>query len=402
MRSRIFHLVGILGVGFYTLTAAHAQDETVPIEEELFTIEEELFKSLEESLPAQDEPSGEQDPLFQSPDETEIAPDEPPVEQDPLFESPEEPEPAPDEPSVEQDPLFDAPDEPEPAPSPEDSIPTETETPEEPGESLFDSEESKDETDEKDELTPDLDDLTPDTDDFSPEPEETEPEKEEIEQEEEEAPDEPEMEPEEEAPPAIQIFNIRGVKPGDTVEQLKEVFPEIEITESLNTADCKYEKLPIDNGSSFEAVKDTDEQDYSFSLILVDGVQTVVKGVYFYTSSTLKSDFFKEKIVEKYDIDAIPDEDLLAIRDAFIDYKGITHFVHPKDHYFKILEDQILRLKYNAEVKDPFKEEEITHTVTIESSKYMSLDHNQSELGQQEKQDMEDACGRDELKELAF
>ena len=197
-------------------------------------------------------------------------------------------------------------------------------------------------------------------------------------------------------------FNIRGIRPGDTIERLREVFPDIPLTENINKAHCKYEDHTIDNGTSFDAVHSVDQQSYAFRLILVDGVQTVVKGTYTYISKTLDPDFFTEKILEKYDVDEITEENLPTIKHAMSDYKGITYFIQPKGHYFKILDDDVLRLIYKF-TKDPNPlKTEITHTVVIEGKKYRALDETQAAQGEKEKQQKEAECAREEVNELAF
>ncbi|MBC8270010.1 MAG: hypothetical protein H8E36_14795 [Rhodospirillaceae bacterium] len=201
---------------------------------------------------------------------------------------------------------------------------------------------------------------------------------------------------------ALEPFNIKGIVLGDTLEDLKKVFPEIEIEAFENKAHCKGGDVVIENGSSFNGVKKEDDQEYSFKLIFIDGVQSVVKAEFTYAATSVSRDLFISRINEKYDIDDINLENIATVKDAMSDYSGITDFIVPTGHFFKIGEDDVFRLKYASLSKGPLAPGELTHTIIIESKKYRLLDEKQQELGKQEKVDKENECGKQELQELGF
>ena len=84
------------------------------------------------------------------------------------------------------------------------------------------------------------------------------------------------------------------------------------------------------------------------------------------------------------------------------DYGGISHFVVPDGHFIIIGDDDIFRLKYASEIPHDTKTGNLTHTIIIESQKYNALDESQSEVGDEEKIQKEDECGKEELRELGF
>jgi hypothetical protein len=84
------------------------------------------------------------------------------------------------------------------------------------------------------------------------------------------------------------------------------------------------------------------------------------------------------------------------------DYNSITHFIVPSGHFFKIVDDDVSRLKYASANYNPAAPAELTHTIIIESQKYASLKKKQEELGAQEKIAKEYECGKKELQALGF
>lgn len=201
---------------------------------------------------------------------------------------------------------------------------------------------------------------------------------------------------------AKELFNIKGIKLGDPIETVKEAFPEIEIEPSENKAVCKDEDVVVENGSVFNAIKEDETQKFAFRLIYIDSVQTVVKMEYVYTAVSVSKEVFLERIHEKYDIDDITDENVLKIKNAMSDYKGITHFTGPEGHFFKLTDDDVLRLKYASSILDNEKPKELTHAVIFESSKFNEIDDRQSELGEEERKEKETECGKKELKDIGF
>ncbi len=201
---------------------------------------------------------------------------------------------------------------------------------------------------------------------------------------------------------AKDAFNIKGIKLGDALEDVKKVFPEIVIEAFENKARCKGGDVVIENGSSFTAVKSDDFEKYTFKLIFVDGVQRVIKEEFSYVSTAVSRELFMERINEKYDIAEINDENILTVKTAMSDYKGFSHFIVPTGHFFEIQDDDVLRLKYVAAKQlDPVSDN-LVHTLVIESKKFNALDENQNALGKQDKIKKEDECGRLELQELGL
>ena len=178
------------------------------------------------------------------------------------------------------------------------------------------------------------------------------------------------------AQPALakELFNIKGIQLGATLEVLKEAFPEIEITAFENKAHCKSGDVVIENGSWFSAIQKDEFNEYSFKLIFIDGVQTVVREDYSYVATSVSEELFIEKIKEKYDIDEINNDNIYTAKDSMMDYKGVTSFVVPAGHYFKIQDEDVYRLKYASSGHNPKVPGELTHTIEIESQKYNSLD----------------------------
>ena len=201
---------------------------------------------------------------------------------------------------------------------------------------------------------------------------------------------------------AKEPFNIKGVQIGDTMEALKKVFLEIEIEPFENIARCKSGNVIIQNGSTFNAFKEVENQKYLFKLIFVDGVQVVVKAEFSYVSSSVSRELFLERVHEKYDVTIINDGNILKVRNAMTDYGGISHFVVPQGHFFNISEKDIFRLKYVSAIPDYAEIGNPTHTITIESKKFNALDEIQRELGKEKKTQKEKECGRKELKNLGF
>jgi len=201
---------------------------------------------------------------------------------------------------------------------------------------------------------------------------------------------------------AKEPFNIKGIKLGDAIEDVKEVLPEIVIEAFENKARCKDGDVVIENGSSFTVVKSDDFEKYTFKLIFVDGVQRVIKAEFSYVSIAVSRELFMQRIAEKYDITEITDENISTVKAAMADYEGFSHFIVPSGHYYEIRDDDVLRLKYAATKQlDPVSDN-LVHTLLIESKKFNALDESQNELGKQEKAEKEDECGRQELQELGF
>ena len=201
---------------------------------------------------------------------------------------------------------------------------------------------------------------------------------------------------------AKEPFNIKGVQIGDTIEALKKTFLEIEIEPFENIARCKSGDIVIKNGTTFNAFKEVGNQKYLFKLIFVDGVQVVVRAEFSYVSSSVSRELFLERVNEKYDITVINDGNILKARLAMADYSGISHFVIPKGHLFKIGEEDIFRMKYAFAIPNYAETGDPIHTIIIESKKFNALDEIQRELGKEEKIQKEKKCGRKELKKLGF
>jgi hypothetical protein len=201
---------------------------------------------------------------------------------------------------------------------------------------------------------------------------------------------------------AQEPFNIKGIVLGDTLEDLKNVFPEIEIEAFENKAHCKTGDVVVENGTSFKAIKKEDDQEYSFTLIFIDGVQSVVREEFSYAATSVSEELFVSRLNEKYDIDKINAENISTIKNAMPDYREISHFIVPAGHFFKIIDDDVLRLKYASLSENPDVPGELIHTIIIESKKYISLTEKQQELGKQEKIDSENECGKQELQDLGF
>ena len=205
-----------------------------------------------------------------------------------------------------------------------------------------------------------------------------------------------------EAVHAKEPFNIKGVQIGDTMEALKKVFSEIEIKPSENIAHCKSGDIVIQHGSTFNAFKEIEDQNYLFKLIFVDGVQVVMKAEFSYASTSVSRELFLERVNEKYDITIINDENIFKARHAMADYDGISHFVIPEGHFFKIGKEDIFRLKYTSAIPDYAETGNPTHSIIIESKKFNALEDIQHELGKEEKTQKEKECGKKELKKLGF
>jgi hypothetical protein len=201
---------------------------------------------------------------------------------------------------------------------------------------------------------------------------------------------------------AKEPFNIKGIQIGDTMEALKKAFSEIKIKPLEIIARCKSGDIVIQNGSTFDAVKEVEDQKYLFKLIFVDGVQVVMKAEFSYISASVSQELFLERVNEKYDITIINDGNIFKARHAMADYSGISHFVVPEGHFFKISEEDIFRLKYTSAIPDYIETGITTHTIIIESKKFNELDEMQRELGKEEKTQKEKECGTKELKELGF
>jgi hypothetical protein len=185
------------------------------------------------------------------------------------------------------------------------------------------------------------------------------------------------------------------------MEALKN-FPEIEIEPFENTTRCKNGYVVIQNGSTFSAVKEDENQKYLFKLIFVEGVQVVMKAEFSYVSTSVSRELFQERINKKYDITVINDGNIFKARYAMADCVGISHFVVPERHFSIIGEDDIFRLKYASAIPDDAETGNLTYTIIIESKKFNALDERQSELGKEEKIQKEDECGKEEMKELGF
>ena len=201
---------------------------------------------------------------------------------------------------------------------------------------------------------------------------------------------------------AKEPFNIKGVQIGDTMESLKKVFSEIEIKPFENIAHCKSGEVVIQNGSTFNAFKKVEDQKYLFKLIFVNGVQVVVRAEFSYVSKSVSPKLFLERVNEKYDITIINDGNIFKARHAMADYGGISHFVIPEGHFFKIGKEDIFRLKYASAIPDYAETGNPTHTIIIESKKFNALEEIQHELGKEEKTQKEKECGKKELQKLGF
>ena len=108
------------------------------------------------------------------------------------------------------------------------------------------------------------------------------------------------------------------------------------------------------------------------------------------------------KIQEKYDITVINRDNIHKAKGSMADYSGISHFVIPKGHFFKISDKDILRLKYASDTPNHVEAGNLTHTIIIESKKFNALDKIQRALGREEKMQQEKRCGMRELKKLGF
>ena len=201
---------------------------------------------------------------------------------------------------------------------------------------------------------------------------------------------------------AQESFNIRGIQIGDTMETLKKIFPEIKVKPFKNIARCIGGNVIIQNGSTFDAFKEIENQRYSYKLIIVDGVQVVIKAEFSFVSTSVNRELFISRINEKFDITTINDGNILKARRAMADYDGISHFVVPEGHFFKISEKDIVRLKYTSSNPNYVEKGNLTHTISLESKKYNALEKIQGELGKEEKIQKEKECGKKELKKLGF
>jgi len=201
---------------------------------------------------------------------------------------------------------------------------------------------------------------------------------------------------------AKEPFNIKGIQIGDTMESLKKVFPDISVKPFENIARCIGGHTVIRNGSAFNAFKETENQKYSYKLIFVDGVQVVIKAEFSFASTSVSQELFLARINEKFDITIINNGNILKARHAMADYGGISHFVIPEGHFFKISEKDILRLKYISTIPNYVETRNQTHTIIIESKKYNALEETQGALGKEEKIQKEKECGQKELKKLGF
>ncbi len=152
---------------------------------------------------------------------------------------------------------------------------------------------------------------------------------------------------------AKEPFNIKGIELGNTIDDIKATFEEIEIEAAENKAHCKSGDVVIENGSSFMAEHEDEFQEYSFKMIFVEGVQTVVKQQYSYAASSVSKELFIRRIKEKYDVDIITDDNISEVKNAMPDYDGITHFVVPDGHFFKITDNDVFRLKYASKGHNP-------------------------------------------------
>jgi hypothetical protein len=201
---------------------------------------------------------------------------------------------------------------------------------------------------------------------------------------------------------AKEPFNIKGIQIGDTMGALKKVFPEIEIKPYKNIARCKSGHIVLQNGSTFTALEEKEGHKYTFKLIFVDGIQIVIKAEFSYISTSVSRDLFLARVNEKYDITIINDDNILKARHAMADYAGISHFVVPEGHFFKISEQDIFRLKYTSAIPNLLKAGNLSHTIIVESKKFNTLDEIQRELGKEEKIQREKECGKIELEKLGF
>ena len=82
------------------------------------------------------------------------------------------------------------------------------------------------------------------------------------------------------------------------MEALKK-FPGIEIEPFENTTRCKNGDVVIQNGSTFSAVKEDENQKYLFKLIFVEGVQVVMNAEFSYVSTSVSRELFQERINKK-------------------------------------------------------------------------------------------------------
>ena len=201
---------------------------------------------------------------------------------------------------------------------------------------------------------------------------------------------------------AREPFNIQGIKIGDSFDDLEKVFPEVEVEAFENKAHCKVDDEVIENGSWYVATRDDDFQKFSFTLIFIDGVQTVVSQEYSYNATSVSPSMFMAKLHEKYRIDEITEENISTVKTSMADYKAISHFIVPEGHFFNIDENDVIRLRYGASVTDKNKPTELTHTVDIQSKKYNSLKESQAILGNVEKMIMEYDCGKEELEGIGL
>lgn len=201
---------------------------------------------------------------------------------------------------------------------------------------------------------------------------------------------------------AKEPFGIKGILLGSTLAELKEVFPEIIMESFENMARCKSGDVVIENGTSFKATQDDEYQHYIFKLIFIDGIQRVVREEYSYRATSVSRDMFIGKLKEKFAIDDINANNISKVKNSMSDYKGITNFVRPTGHFFNILEDDILRLKYSSVGTNVSFPSELTHSIIIESQKYRLIDADQEKLGEQERIAKEQQCGLQELQEIGL
>jgi len=201
---------------------------------------------------------------------------------------------------------------------------------------------------------------------------------------------------------AKEPFNIKEIQIGDTLESLKKVFPDIKVKPFENIAHCIGGNVVLQNGTTFNAFKEIENQKYSYKLIFVDGVQVVTKAEFSFVSTSVSRELLIARINEKFDITTINDGNILKARRAMADYGGISHFVVPEGHFFKISEKDIFRLKYTSSIPNYLEKGNLTHTINIESKKYNALEKRQGELGKEEKIQKEKECGKKELKKLDF
>lgn len=201
---------------------------------------------------------------------------------------------------------------------------------------------------------------------------------------------------------AKEPIGIREIVLGDNVDAVKNLFPDIDITPFPNLARCKGEEHEIQDGSTFDALKKDEYYEYYFKMIYVDGDQIVVKQAFTFRAMSVSRELFDARIKEKFDIDEVNEGNKNTIRDALPDYKGITHFIAPEGHFFKITDDDVIRLKYESVAPNELEPSQLTHTITIESRKFDALMKSQGEAGLKQRKAIEDDCGRQELKEIGF